>query len=78
MMPEEASRSCALHRLPENPRAADLEVGFAIRGAQIVECNAARRLAVETHDAEHRLEAKQAQARAQAARPWWMVWRRAP
>jgi hypothetical protein len=33
------------------------------RGAQIVACDAARRLAVETHDAEHALEDEAMKAR---------------
>jgi hypothetical protein len=55
-MPQEARRACDLYRLPERATQADLEVGYATRGAQIVACDAARRLAVETHDAEHALE----------------------
>ncbi|ODT85611.1 MAG: hypothetical protein ABS78_19655 [Phenylobacterium sp. SCN 70-31] len=55
-MPPQARRPCDLHRLPAAPTLADLEVGYAARGAQIVACDAARRLAVETHDAEHALE----------------------
>lgn len=55
-MPTEARRPCELHRLPPSPTQADLEVGYATRGAQIVACDAARRLAVETLDAEHALE----------------------
>ena len=54
--PEEARRPCELHRLPEGPTQADLEIGYATRGAQLAACDAARRLAVETHDAEHALE----------------------
>jgi len=54
--PEEARRPCELHRLPERATQADLEIGYATRGAQIVACDAARRLGVETHDAEHALE----------------------
>jgi len=73
--PAEASRPCALYRLPDEPRASDLDIGYATRGAQIVACDAARNLAVETHAAEHRLEAAQAEARAQTRR-WWMFWRR--
>ncbi|MFC3070505.1 hypothetical protein [Phenylobacterium soli] len=37
---------------------ADLEAGFARRGAQVVACDAERRLAVQTHEAEHELEAQ--------------------
>lgn len=54
--PPEAARPCALYILPERPTLSDLEIGYATRGAQIVACDAARRLAVETHAAEHRLE----------------------
>jgi hypothetical protein len=57
-MPPEATMPCALHRLPKAPSQADLEIGYATRGAQIVACDAARRLAVETHEAEHALEAE--------------------
>jgi hypothetical protein len=57
-MPVEARRPCELHRLPDAATQADLEIGYATRGAQIVACDAARRLAVETLDAEHALEAK--------------------
>jgi hypothetical protein len=55
-MPTEARQPCELHRLPPAPTQADLEVGYATRGAQVVACDAARRLAVETLDAEHALE----------------------
>lgn len=54
--PAEARRPCELHRLPEAATVADLEIGYAARGAQIVACDAARKLAVETLDAEHALE----------------------
>lgn len=56
-MPAEAKRPCGLHVLPPNPSAADLEIAYVQRGVQILNCDAARRLAVETHDAEHELEA---------------------
>jgi hypothetical protein len=55
-MPPEASRSCSLYRLPQAPTQADLEIGYATRGAQLVSCDAARALAVQTHAAEHALE----------------------
>jgi hypothetical protein len=56
-MPAEAARPCSLYVLPEHPSMADLEAGYATRGAQILACDAARRLAVDTHAAEHALEA---------------------
>lgn len=55
-MPAEAVKSCALYRLPANPKTADLEIGYATRGAEIVACDAARALAVQTHAAEHALQ----------------------
>jgi hypothetical protein len=55
-MPIEAARSCEIFRLPEAPKVADLEIGYARRGAQIAACDAARSLAVRTHEAEHELE----------------------
>jgi hypothetical protein len=54
-MPAEAVRPCGLYRLPANPKTADLEIGYATRGAEIVACDAARALAVQTHAAEHAL-----------------------
>lgn len=57
-MPIEATRSCEVFRLPEAPTLADLEIGYATRGAQIAGCDAARSLAVKTHEAEHELEAR--------------------
>ena len=54
--PALAERPCILPRLPSAPTIADLEAGYAARGAEIASCDAARRLAVETHAAEHALE----------------------
>ncbi|KPF75226.1 hypothetical protein IP78_13680 [Brevundimonas sp. AAP58] len=62
-LPELASRPCALHRLPETPTLADLEIGYMTRGAQIAACDAARRLAVETLQAERGLIDRQAKGR---------------
>jgi uncharacterized lipoprotein YajG len=56
--PAEAARPCSLYILPADPTQADLEVGYVTRGAALVACDAARRLAVQTHEAEHELEAK--------------------
>ena len=55
-MPAEAAHPCSLYVLPQAPTEADLEIGYATRGAQILACDAARDLAVQTHDAEHVLE----------------------
>jgi hypothetical protein len=55
-MPAEAVRACSLYVLPAMPSQSDLEIGYATRGAQVVACDAARALAVQTHTAEHALE----------------------
>jgi hypothetical protein len=62
-MPAEATRACSLYRLPENPTNADLEIGYAERGAALAICDAARALAVQTHAAEHALQDQLTKAR---------------
>ena len=57
-MPAEAARPCKLSHLPEGPSHSDLDIAYAQRGADLVSCDAARRLAVQTHAAEHQLEAQ--------------------
>lgn len=52
LLPVEATRPCALATLPADPTLGDLEAAYAMRGAQIATCDAARRLAVETLEAE--------------------------
>ncbi len=64
-LPVEATKPCRLDRLPDQPTAADLEVGYAARGAALVACDAARRLAVRTLEAERALQDRW---RAEAAR----------
>lgn len=54
-LPDAATQPCALAVLPANPTQADLDAAYATRGAQIVNCDGARRLAVETQRAEHQL-----------------------
>ena len=56
-MPAAAETACVLYRMPDMPTQADLEIGYATRGAQLVACDALRALAVDTHRAEHKLEA---------------------
>ena len=45
-MPQAAQTPCALYRLPVAPTNADLEMGYATRGAQIVASAAARAMVV--------------------------------
>lgn len=73
-MPSAAEQACPLYVLPANPTLADLEIGYATRGTQIILCDGKRQLAVATHAAEHRLEAEQLKARERRLRPWWRVW----
>lgn len=55
VFPDAATRPCALAVLPDHPTAADLDATYMQRGAQVVSCDAARALAVETLVAERRL-----------------------
>ena len=62
-LPETARRPCALAILPAEPTASDLEAAYVERGAQIAACDGARRMAVETLDAERTmLDAQRAAA----------------
>lgn len=54
-MPDVAARACRLDTLPDSPSASDLEVSYAARGADLVACEAARKLAVETFEAQRSL-----------------------
>ena len=47
-LPPEAVRPCALPRLTTDARERDLDRLYAERGAAVVACDAARRLAVDT------------------------------
>lgn len=56
VLPREAGTPCRLDRLPEAPTLADLESSYMARGLALAECDAARRLAVETLLAERALQ----------------------
>ena len=55
-LPDEAVQPCQLAVLPDRPTRADLDAAYVTRGAQLVACEAARRLAVETLLAERALQ----------------------
>lgn len=57
ILPELATRPCPLATLAETATWADLEEAYLLRGRQLVECDLARRLAVETLEAERRAAA---------------------
>ena len=54
-LPPEARAACALPRLAAEATEADLDRAYAARGAALVACDAARRLAVETLETERRM-----------------------
>lgn len=53
-VPAEAERPCGLAVLPDRPTLGDLEAAYGRRGAQIVLCDSARRMLLETLQAERR------------------------
>jgi len=55
-LPPAATTPCLLRRLPDRPTLADLEIVYAALGGDLVACDAARRLAVETLVAERALQ----------------------
>lgn len=55
-LPPAALSPCILERVPDRPTLADLEAAYMARGAQLVACDAARALAVETLRAERALQ----------------------
>ena len=69
-MPATALQPCQLvGRLPANPTQADLEMGYALRGAEILSCDARRELAVDVH-ARQNAEQLQWQDQVTPA-SWW-------
>jgi len=70
-LPKAAETTCTLDRLPPAPTEADLETGYARRGASIVLCDAARDLAVQTLIAERELQDRWREQ--QNPRPWWRI-----
>lgn len=70
-LPEAAAAPCALARLPEAPDRADLEVAYMTRGAQLVACDGARRLAVDTLLAERAMQDRWREGQAPGRRRFW-------
>ena len=52
VLAEATTRPCGLATLPEAPSLAELEAAYLLRGAQILACDGARRLAIEALIAE--------------------------
>jgi len=55
-LPPAATRPCRLDRLDDAPTLAEMEASYMARGLELAECEAARRLAVETLQAERLLQ----------------------
>lgn len=55
ILPDAVTRPCDLAVLPQTATSGDLEAAYVRRGGQILACDAARRLAVETLQAERAL-----------------------
>lgn len=68
-LPPAAAEPCRLPVLPPEPTRADLETAYLERGEQLVACELARRLAVETFAAQQALDARWREAI--RPRPWW-------
>lgn len=58
ILPEMATTPCSLTRLPDAPTVADLEVAYMTRGSDLLACDAARQLAVDTLVGERALLAR--------------------
>lgn len=57
-LPEVATRPCRLPILPSDPTRADLERGYVLRGVALVECDAARRTALDVLTLERDMRTK--------------------
>ncbi len=71
-LPRLATDTCKLPTLPDTPTEADLESAYALRGSAVVQCDAARDLAVQTLLSERELQDRWRQT--QAPKPFWRVW----
>lgn len=70
-LPQQATTPCVLPRLPDEPTQADLEAAYVERGARLVDCDGARRLAVEVLLAERALQDRwRAQSEPPRRPPW--------
>lgn len=73
----EGARPCSLYQLPNDrvPTRADLEIGYATRGANILECDGRRQLNADTLKREHEAEAEWKKKREDRRAPIWQFWR---
>lgn len=74
ILPQAATTPCVLERLSEAPSQADLEVAYVERGANLVACETARSLAVETLMSERNLQDRWRREIAPGPRRWLPPW----
>lgn len=68
-LPPAAIEPCRLPVLPSAPTRADLDAAYLERGERLVACELARRLAVETFEAQQTLDARWRDSL--RPRRWW-------
>lgn len=68
-LPRLATEPCELPTLPDIPTEADFEATYALRGSAVVQCDAARDLAVQTLLSERELIDRWLEG--SQKRPWW-------
>lgn len=73
-LPEAATRACTLRTLPEAPTQSDLDAAYTGRGADLLNCDGARKLAVDTKVAQDALVDEWVRIQRARGRPWWRPW----
>lgn len=72
ILPQAAATPCILERLSETPTQADLEIAYMERGSNLLACENARSMAVETLTAERDLQDRWRRETAQRPRRWFL------
>lgn len=70
-MPAVAKAPCKLTLVPEYPTQADIDAVVIDRGVKLVTCDAARGVAVETHEAQNSLQDEWLELQRRRALPWY-------
>ena len=71
-LPRLATEPCELPTLPDMPTEADFEATYALRGSAVVQCDAARDLAVQTLLSEREIQDRWREQT--KPKPFWKVW----
>ena len=72
-LPRLATEPCELPTLPDMPTEADFEATYALRGSAVVQCDAARDLAVQTLLSERELQDRWRET--QAPKRWFGIFK---